>query len=127
MPTVTRAAPVPMAPATAIGVAQSPAELDRGARPWTSATRRRRGVQLARLPVPRPVEVDDVEPGRPLGHEPRGDRDRVAAVGGLARRSRPAASRTTRPPRMSIAGSSSNTASGPTSDVDTHSPQLLAY
>ena len=83
VPTVTRAAPVPIAPATAIGRPQAPAELD--ARPPVHlGDDLGRRVQLPRLPVPGPVEVDDVEPGRPLADEPRGDRDRIGLVGDLA-------------------------------------------
>ena len=45
----------------------------------------RRDLQLARLPCPRAVEVDDVEPGHADRREPARDGDRVAVVGGLAR------------------------------------------
>ena len=80
---MTRAAPVPMAPATASAVRSPPPSSTR-ARPCTSATTSAARVQLARLPVPRPVEVDDVQPGRALRHEPRRHRDRVGLVGHLA-------------------------------------------
>ncbi len=45
----------------------------------------RRDLQLARLPCPRAVEVDDVEPGHADRREPPRNGDRVAVIGRLAR------------------------------------------
>ena len=83
VPTVTRAAPVPIAPATATAVRRPPPSSTR-ARPCTSATTSAAVSQLLRLAVPGPVEVHDVEPRRPLADEPRGDGDRIGLVGDLA-------------------------------------------
>ena len=84
VPTVTRAAPVPIAPATAIGGPQPAAELDAGPPVGLGDDLRRRVASCRGSPLDRPVEVDDMEPGRTLGDEPRRDGDRIGLVGGLA-------------------------------------------
>ena len=83
VPTVDARGPGADRPRDRDGRPQAPAELD--ARPPVHlGDDLGRRVQLPRLAVPRPVEVHDVEPGRPLADEPRGDGDRIGLVGDLA-------------------------------------------
>ena len=65
------------------GRPQAPAQLDAGP-PVHLRDDLGRRVQLPRLPVARTVQVDDVEPGRPLADEPRRYGDRIGLVRGLA-------------------------------------------
>ena len=64
-------------------VAQPAGHLDARPLPHPGDDRRDQ-VELAGRRIARAVEVDDVEPSRPLVDEARGDRDRVVAVDRLA-------------------------------------------